>query len=230
MALLLLCALSLAALASAAPPPSHHPVHRAPLDLLNRIAQSNPATLRHDDPPLRPLKVGGLRLSPEQFGGDPTGQRDSWAALTEALHHCLNQSTVSPNGFFPGQDTEPSFGPIRDMGGCHIDLNGGEYLISQPLKIPEMNANMQLGGGSLVAGPGFPDDSFLIVVGVKGSCRVPQGSCNIDINFPELFLDGAKRASGMQINNVCVAEEEGEEESIYEEEEEEEEEAGGGHM
>ena len=32
--------------------------------------------------------------------------------------------------------------------------------------------------------------------------RVPQGSCNIDINFPELFLDGAHVASGMQINNV----------------------------
>jgi len=82
------------------------------------------------------------------------------------------------------------------------DLDGGEYLLSRPLVIPEMNANMQLGGGSLVAGPGFPADSFLIVVGVEGSCRVPQGSCNIDINFPELFIDGAKRASGMQINNV----------------------------
>jgi hypothetical protein len=54
-----------------------------------------------------------------------------------------------------------------------------------------MNANMQLGRGSLVATPGFEGD-FLVVVGVKGSCKVPQGSCNIDINFPELFLDGAK--------------------------------------
>ena len=40
------------------------------------------------------------------------------------------------------------------------------------------------------------------VVGVEGSCKVPQASCNIDINFPELFLDGARVASGMQINNV----------------------------
>ena len=32
--------------------------------------------------------------------------------------------------------------------------------------------------------------------------RYPQGSCNIDINFPELFVDGAGVASGMQINNV----------------------------
>ena len=44
----------------------------------------------------------------------------------------------------PGVDTTPSFGPIRDMGGCDIDLEGGEYLITEPLMIPEMNANMQV--------------------------------------------------------------------------------------
>ena len=71
--------------------------------------------------------------------------------------------------------------------------------------LPEMNANMQFGHGSLVASPDFDagsDPAFLFVVGVDGSCRIPQGSCNIDINFPELFLDGASVASGMQINNV----------------------------
>lgn len=60
---------------------------------------------------------------------------------------------------------------------------------------------MQFGRGSLVASPAF-DGDFLFVVGVAGSCHVPQGSCNIDINFPELFLDGAHVASGLQINNV----------------------------
>lgn len=87
------------------------------------------------------------------------------------------------------------------MGGCDIDLGGGEFRISRPLVLPEMNANMQFGRGSLVASPDFAGD-FLFVVGVDGSCEVPQGSCNIDINFPELFLDGAHVASGMQINNV----------------------------
>ena len=186
--------------ASSSPPP-HHPVHRAPADLLSRIATSNPQILNHNSPPLRPLKTSGLRVTPAQFGGDPTGRADSWAALDAALTHCLNQSVLSPNGFFPGQDTTPVFGPIRDMGGCDIDLDGGEYLMSKTLSIPEMNANMQLGGGSLVAGPGFAGD-FMIVIGTDGGCNFPQGSCNIDINFPELFIDGAKRASGMQINNV----------------------------
>ena len=35
-----------------------------------------------------------------------------------------------------------------------------------------------------------------------GSCKVPQGSCNIDLNFPELFIDGSHVASAVQINNV----------------------------
>ena len=36
----------------------------------------------------------------------------------------------------------------------------------------------------------------------RAACGGLQGSCNIDINFPFLFLDGNRRASGMQINNV----------------------------
>ena len=56
------------------------------------------------------------------------------------------------------------------MGGCNIDLDGGEYRISKPLVLPEMNANMQFGRGSLVAAPDFVGD-FLFVVGVEGSCK-----------------------------------------------------------
>ena len=185
--------------------------------MLQRIARSNPSSLRGGEPdhvpagsPSRgPFKVGA-RVSPIALGADPTGVKDSWAALDAAIGKCLNQSALSPNGFFPGQDTVPQFGPIRDMGGCSVDLEGGEYRISKPLHIPEMNANMQFGHGSLVAAPNF-EGEFLFVVGTKDEtnkegCRsFPQASCNIDINFPELFLDGARRASGMQINNVMGA-------------------------
>eukprot|EP00056_Hartaetosiga_gracilis_P004769 m.78056 g.78056 ORF g.78056 m.78056 type:complete len:379 (-) comp11940_c3_seq3:113-1249(-) len=89
------------------------------------------------------------------------------------------------------------------MGGCFVDLDGGEYKISSSLEIPEFNANMNFGFGSIVASKSFPTTDFLIVIGVKGSCKYPQGSCNIDINFPNLFMDGASTAAGcMQINNV----------------------------
>ena len=198
--------LCLVCAAAAAELPHHHPQHRAPPELLRRIAHSNPAILRGADgaaestPGSRPFSAG-LRVTPAPFGADPTGREDSWPALDAALRHCLNQSAISPNGYFPGEDTTPKFGPIRDMGGCFIDLDGGEYRISKPLVLPEMNANMQFGFGSLVAAPNF-DGDFLFVIGEEGACKYPQGSCNLDINFPSLFLDGAKVASGMQINNV----------------------------
>jgi hypothetical protein len=204
---------------AAAELPHHHPQHHAPQDLLRRIHGSNPAILRGADGAIeaagsrpsgrRSFQVGA-RVSPIGLGADPTGVRDSWAALDAAIGKCLNQSALSPNGFFPGEGTVPQFGPIRDMGGCSVDLEGGEYRISKPLHIPEMNANMQFGHGSLVAAPDF-EGEFLFVVGTKDEtakegCRsFPQASCNIDINFPELFLDGAQRASGMQINNVMGA-------------------------
>lgn len=46
------------------------------------------------------------------------------------------------------------------MGGCEVDLAGGEYLISAPLIIPQYNANMNFGFGSLVAAPNFQVCAF----------------------------------------------------------------------
>lgn len=44
---------------------------------------------------------------------------------------------------------------------------------------------------------------FLIQVGGTETCVSPhQGSCNEDIGFPGLFLDGSHVASGIQINSV----------------------------
>ena len=182
--------------------PHHHPQHRAPSALINRIQSSNPAIIltTHEA-----SSKSGLRITPVDYGADPTGRKDSWAALNATLTACLNQSKISPNGNFPGDTSFGNGKAIRDMGGCNIDLDGGEYRISKPLVLPEYNANMQFGRGSLVASPDFVGD-FLFVIGIQGSCRVPQGSCNIDINFPELFLDGAHVASGMQINNVRPSE------------------------
>jgi len=40
------------------------------------------------------------------------------------------------------------------------------------------------------------------MVGTPGSCKVPQGSCNLHINFDEMFFDGRQVASGLQISGV----------------------------
>ncbi len=75
-------------------------------------------------------------------------------------------------------------------------------MLSHPVLIPEYVGNMRLGHGSLVADSNFPANSFLLVVGVSGSCKIPQGSCNVNLGFPELFFDGRHVASALQINNV----------------------------
>lgn len=150
------------------------------------------------------MRNGG-GVSPLEFGGDPTGRVDSTKSLQRCIEVCVSQATDSPNGLFPGSRSFGNGRAIRDMGGCRVDLGGGEFLISAPIVIPEYNGNMQLGSGSLVASKNFsPLGGFMLVVGDENSTcsHLPQGSCNVDVNFPELFLDGSHVASTMQVNHV----------------------------
>jgi hypothetical protein len=45
-------------------------------------------------------------------------------------------------------------------------------------------------------------DRFMIEVGGSEPCDHPQGSCNVNIGFPSLFLDGNHVASGIRIVDV----------------------------
>lgn len=101
---------------------------RVPHDLASRVS---PAILRasadrEEATPSSP------RVSPVAYGADPYGKRDSWKALQQAIHECVNRSVVSPVGYFPGFDTE-GMPPVGDAGGCFVDLEGGEYLVSKTL-------------------------------------------------------------------------------------------------
>jgi len=97
-------------------------------------------------PGAAPAIVGAaLRVTPAQFGGDPTGATDSTASVLAAVATCINASLASTNGAF-------SFGS-RDARGCTVDLEGGEYLISKPIVIPTGVSNMRVQTGSLVANP-----------------------------------------------------------------------------
>ena len=296
---------------------------RLPSHLRQRAAQ-----LMHAPPPISgaiPPPSDGLCVSPTQWGGDPTGKVDSSQAVQAALAFCVNRSRHTAHGDFPTT--------ARDGGGCTVDLEGGEYLISATLRIPAYTSNMQIARGSLVANPksstwlqqgsssavpagddpepppavgtsedacvtGFPHNRtgewcqslrpgsgtsanlcrelccslpscdiwqwcppgapcygttnnvscwldksgtpynatmqctaastepktagwvgesrpsapapppsawtgrFMIAVGGDVPCDHPQGSCNEDIGFPQLFLDGSNVADGIQVNSV----------------------------
>ena len=176
-----------------------------PLSLAARLKASAHPLSKTPKKHLRHLEGSpGVRISPLEYGADPLGVKDSSDALTQCIQACWNYSVIlDPLGHFPGDDSFKNGEYIRNAGGCEIDLGGGEYLLSKPVIIPEYLGNLRIGHGSLVADEeNFPTDSFLLVVGVKGSCNVPQGSCNVDLGFPELFFDGRHVASALQINNV----------------------------
>ena len=170
------------------PPPLHARLSAYSHPLANAAPVSGPPAVR-----------GGVRVSPLDYGADPLGLKDSSAALALCVQACVNYSVALGHlGVFPTQ--------IANAGGCEIDLGGGAYLLAKPVVIPVNLGNLRLGHGSLVADdtPGvFPADSFLIVVGdYPGACSTAQDSCNVDLGFPELFLDGRHVASALQINSV----------------------------
>lgn len=123
--------------ASTAPAYPHHARRVAALRRQAPVHLLHSPSINHRANELVPRSArsaNGLHVTPASMGGDPTGRRDSSDALELALATCLNQSALSPNGLFPGSDSFPEGLAIRDMGGCFIDLDGGEYLMSRPCK------------------------------------------------------------------------------------------------
>ena len=54
---------------------------------------------------------------------------------------------------------------IRDLGGAVLDLQGGTYLLSQPLAIPQYVGNLRVIDGTLRASPAFPPAEFVLTIG-----------------------------------------------------------------
>jgi len=194
-------ALFAAAAASAAKPSA---LSAAPAALRARLESYGHPLSRPAAPAARAPPAGfGVRVSPLDFGADPTGAADSAPAFAACVAFCTNYSnTLDAFGTMVGDASFGNGKHISNAGGCTIDLGGGEYKLASPVTFPEFYGNINFGHGSLVADDAFPADSFLVVVGIPGSCRIPQGSCNLAINFDELFFDGRRVASALQINNV----------------------------
>jgi hypothetical protein len=132
-----------------------------------------------------PAAPGSPVVFPTAFGADPTGATDSSAAFAQAVAALL---THARGNLSDG---------IRDLGGAVLDLQGGTYLLSQPLAIPQYVGNLRVIDGTLRAAAAFPPAEFVLQVG-GGKCSPPsgQGSCNENVGLSGLTLDGAHVAAG----------------------------------
>jgi len=136
-----------------------------------------------------------LTISIAALGGDPTGRNDSYAAFAAAVALAVSRNT-----------TEVMADNIRSLGGVAIVLEGGTYLLSQPVVVPPWVGNLRITGGSIVPAEGFPEGRYMLEVGMhkfKCSQKVKQKSCSEDFNLDNLLLDGRHTAYGLvQINSV----------------------------
>lgn len=85
---------------------------------------------------------------------------------------------------------------IADLGGATVDLAGGCYLLTSPLVLPQFFGNVHFTFGELRAAPSFPPTESLVQVG-SSPCNTPsgQGSCNENVAFHGVTLDGSHVAS-----------------------------------
>ncbi|CAL1402485.1 unnamed protein product [Linum trigynum] len=127
------------------------------------------------------------------YGADPTGTEDSTEALLKVFADVLRGPTSGTM----------LHGMIKNFGGAQINLAGGIYLISRPLRFPVGGVgNVVILGGSLRASDDFPTDGYLI--NLSTSSRWSSTAKKYDyeyITLRDLMLDSNFRGGGVFIRD-----------------------------
>lgn len=129
-------------------------------------------------------------VSPVDFGGDPSGERDS----TQAFEMAISKLTSLGGGRKNGANQ-------TDLGGATLALGGGVYAISRPIVIPAGYANYRIEDGTIIAHQSWPKglrDGYLLTYGgVCGSATAGLSkNCATDVSLSEVTLDGRDLAWG----------------------------------
>ncbi|XVE48449.1 hypothetical protein DITRI_Ditri01bG0003200 [Diplodiscus trichospermus] len=151
-------------------------------------------------------KTNGRVFYPIGYGADPTGVQESADAILQALNDAFQvQSSLQ---MLPG---------VNDLGGVVIDLLGGSYKISKPIRFPASGGgNVVVKGGSLRASDTFPGDRHLVELWSPNSqvrkekASVPTagfsdakdqnvGIYYEDITFRDILFDSSYRGGGIFI-------------------------------
>ncbi|KAJ4822844.1 hypothetical protein Tsubulata_017919 [Turnera subulata] len=103
--------------------------------------------------------MNGRVFYPIGYGADPSGAEESSDAIMNALSDAFLLLQVVEK-----EEVELLPG-IHDLGGVVVDLQGGNYKISKPLRFPASGGgNTVVQGGSLRASDTFPGDRHLIEI------------------------------------------------------------------
>ena len=138
-------------------------------------------------------------VSPVDFGADPTGMIDSSAAFRKAIDalHLLCK---------PRSDNNMANPISLDCGGAILDLRGGWYSVSEPVRIPAGMGNLFVRGGTIFAAANFTPaasedpmgtESFVLIVGHNCTTHwQAKGGCTANVGVQQVTLDAKKRAGG----------------------------------
>ncbi|KAL4600697.1 hypothetical protein ACB092_11G216800 [Castanea dentata] len=133
-------------------------------------------------------------FNPIAYGADPTGTKDSSDAILQALGDAFQLRS--------GLELLPG---ISDFGGVVIDLQGGNYKISKPIRFPSSGGgNIVVRGGTLRASDTFPGDRHLIELWSPNSPNTENKVQNAgfyyeDITFRDVLFDSSYRGGGIYI-------------------------------
>ncbi|ESW10842.1 hypothetical protein PHAVU_009G242600 [Phaseolus vulgaris] len=147
-------------------------------------------------------KMSGRVVYPAEYGADPTGAHESSDSIEKAVEDAF------------GIESEGELvGGVRDLGGVVIDLQGGNYTISKPIKFPSSGGgNLVVKGGTLRASDSFPTDRHLVELWASNSQNLPRtslfnsmklqqpnGIYYEDITFRDILFDSGHRGGGIFI-------------------------------
>ncbi|KAJ4976389.1 hypothetical protein NE237_001495 [Protea cynaroides] len=183
-------------------------------DKMKRIQELKASLLRRDL-----LSVSSISISPSpsynpkmssksriyrvtDYGADPSGQSDS----TDAFLKAISDAFQAPSDRVLMQG-------IIDLGGAEVFLEGGSYMISQPLQLPSTGGgNLLIHGGSLQASDDFPADRYLIELSTSSANEEKQEKHNSMeekissstysyeyITLKDLLLDSKYRGGGISV-------------------------------
>ena len=147
---------------SSVPLRHHFPTHRQ--QTIERVLANayDSAASRYDAHP-DASSQGVFR--PSDFGGDPTGLKDSSDAFDKLIDAMFPHSSL----------------PMTDIGGAFLDLTGATYTVSRPIVIPAGFSGYSIGGGQLNAAESFPAGATLLDI-APSSAEKGHGVLNLDIS------------------------------------------------